>query len=383
MEKQIVSVAAHEEGVRLRWRFNKERYQLYLSGSRSDHLKLANLIKDQIERDILAGVFDTTRKRYQKMMTPVKRVVSYPYDDWFKDYLASKSMNLTDDNMPSYYLGAKKLLIKWRYENLDDLPLKLAEENYSARTFNDRRNCLVPFFEFLVTKKRIPNNPLALVKNKRKEKYIPNRIPFTDGEVKLILEAIKTNEFKPKSSQYKHSLYYPFVAFMLETGVRNAEAIGLQVRDILWDEKAVRICRSLARTRKGTHANARKEKGTKMDNVRYIPLNDFLIDLLKPLCNLKSPTDIVFTSYRGNSIDDHAFQRRVFKPILKKLKIPDRDIYAFRHTFATRMVQLGMKPHQVAYLLGDRLDTVINNYFHVERENLKLPSLNDRLGLTG
>lgn len=383
MTKRIVTVSAHEEGLRLRWRYQKVRYQIYLSSSKPDYQILAEQIRNQIEEDILSTTFDTTRKKYQNMVPSVTQVTGYPYTQWFTDYLESKSLNVSDDNIPSYYRGAKRLLIKWQYEPLDKLPGKLAEENFSNRTFNDRRNCLVPFFNYLVQKKRIPENPLINVNNRKKEKYIPNRVPFTDVEVKLILNALKTDQFKKKGAQYSHVKYYPFVAFMLETGVRNAEAIGLQVRDILWDDKSVRICRSLARTSKGTHANARVEKGTKMENVRFIPLNDFLIDLLKPLCKDKLPTDTVFTGYRTKSIDDHAFQRRVFKPILKHLGIPNRDIYAFRHTFATRMVQLGIKPHQVAYLMGDSLETIINNYFHPERENLQLPSLNHRLGLTG
>jgi integrase len=73
-------------------------------------------------------------------------------------------------------------------------------------------------------------------------------------------------------------------------------------------------------------------------------------------------------------IDDRMFQRRTFKPVLQALGIQDRDLYSCRHTFATRAVQSGMKAHEVAYLMGDNLQTVIANYYHKERVSVPLPA---------
>lgn len=72
----------------------------------------------------------------------------------------------------------------------------------------------------------------------------------------------------------------------------------------------------------------------------------------------------MFANENGNAIDDKMFLRRVFKPLQESLCIPYRVTYACRHTFATRAVRQGMKPHEVAYLMGDTVDTVLNNYFH-------------------
>jgi integrase len=291
----------------------------------------------------------------------------------FDRYLAAKSFNLTE--LPSYYADAKKLLQKWGTTDVDQVPVLLSKENFSAKVFNDRRNCLSPFFDFLTRKKRIADNPLKEVSNKRRLRHSDSRVPFTNEEVARLLHALKTNQFVNKCSRYTHSQYYPMIAFMIQTGVRNAEAIGLQVRDIYWDNDHVKICRALSRTSKGTHQAARKEKGTKNDNVRYIPMNAFLKELLLPLCWNKSSTDLVFTNENGNLIDDKALQRRVFKPLLKKLAVANRDLYACRHTFATRAVQAGMKPHEVAYLMGDRLDTIVKNYYHSEHIQTSLPEM--------
>jgi hypothetical protein len=47
------------------------------------------------------------------------------------------------------------------------------------------------------------------------------------------------------------------------------------------------------------------------------------------------------------------------------------------------MTQTGMKAYEVAYLMGDNLQTVINNYYHTERVTMELPNLIDRIAMFG
>jgi hypothetical protein len=47
--------------------------------------------------------------------------------------------------------------------------------------------------------------------------------------------------------------------------------------------------------------------------------------LLKEASDKKKGNELVFTSVKGSAIDDNQFQKRVFKPMLKKLGIPERD----------------------------------------------------------
>jgi integrase len=339
---------------------------------------VAARLKQVIEDDYAAGRYDSTLERYRQMvkysLVPEITLSSRGLDlvKEFNAYLGAKSIRIGDD-LPNYYSQARNLLQQWGQVSLDDIPVLLANKDYSPRTFNDRRNCLSRFFKYLVRKKKILDNPLEEVTTRKPADHIEKRVPFTQQEVLRILSALKNDTFR--KGRYTHSQYYPLVAFMVQTGVRNAEALGLQVRDVKFDTGELRICRSLARTKRGTHAAARKEKGTKTDNIRYIPMNTFLIDLLVPLCAGKTDTQLVFINQNGNSIDDKKFQDRVFKPVLRQLGIPNRDLYAVRHTFATRAVQSGMKPHEVAYLMGDNLDTIIKNYYHKEKIQTVLPDM--------
>ena len=102
-------------------------------------------------------------------------------------------------------------------------------------------------------------------------------------------------------------------------------------------------------------------------------MDDYIHDLLLPLCEGRASEAFVFVSRNDKPVDDRMFQRRVFKPRLKELEIGERDLYACRHTFATRAVRQGMKPHEVAYLMGDSVNVVLANYFHNDQRPVRLP----------
>lgn len=110
-----------------------------------------------------------------------------------------------------------------------------------------------------------------------------------------------------------------------------------------------------------------------MENVRFIPMDDYLVSLLQPILKSREGNAFVFVN-NGNPIHDKMFQRRIFRPLLELLKIDKRDLCACRHTFATRAVQQGMRPHEVAYIMGDSVEVVLQNYFHNHRRPDHLPS---------
>lgn len=210
-------------------------------------------------------------------------------------------------------------------------------------------------------------------KNKKK---CARRKPLEENEIVTFLEAIKNDTHCPSSSRFKHSYYYAFLAFIFHTGVRNAEAIGLRVKHIDFENKQIEISETFARTVKGTNHAARIEKGTKMQNTRYLPLSNELSEILEVQVQNKKPDDFVFTSQQGLSIDDRMLQRRIVKPVMKELGFGDRDLYAARHSFGTRAIQQGMVLTDLAYLMGhSTIETAMRNYVSVTRQAPVLPTI--------
>ncbi|RYZ80848.1 MAG: hypothetical protein EOP04_25110, partial [Proteobacteria bacterium] len=365
--KGSVTISPYRNGFRIRWRHNGQRLVIHVPPSIPNYATIASSIKTIIEQDLSSNNFDESLRRYRAFLEFEKAALQeieveqrkqsslLPKGNQEKDihhkagesinvlkefsrYLASKSMSIDPDKLSSYYTQTISMLKKWGDFDLEDTPIKLGAEKFGPKTFNDRRNCLIKFFAWLVKKGKIKENPLEEVATKRRQRNCEQRKPFTESEIVAILEALQKNRFKKPSARYSHSQYVPFVKFMLYTGVRNAEAVGLKVKDITFPNAddlrtgSIRICRTLARTAKGSHAGARKEKGTKMNNVRLLPFNKPLLDLLLSVCKNRQPEEYVFLNENGNPIDDKKFLKYIFKPVQEELKIEKRDLYACRHT---------------------------------------------------
>jgi integrase len=382
-----VTINPLKGGLRIRWRIRpgERQKEIFVGPTVNGYQEIALQLKTQIESDLIHGTCDETLGRYKAQLRKTVLLeliqeqsnVNAPV---FPDNgTGSTTTNLdllkefdrfaidcgqSPYAMTEYYRTTKWLLEKWGKFALEDTTMKLHEHGYSSRSFNHRKTCMSKFFDWLVKKRKIIENPLANVKNKRKDKSPAARDPFTEREAVAILDALRKDLYRNPSSRYSHKQYYSFVAFMLHVGTRNGEAIGLRVKDVDFDNLELKIEHSFSRTQKGTHAAARVLKATKNDNVRLIPIDQYLYDLLSPLCTGRSSGDFVFVTENGNPIDDKMFQRRVWKLVLEKLNIPKRDLYACRHTFATRAVRQGMKPHQVAYIMGDTVETILRTYFH-------------------
>jgi integrase len=357
---------------------------------------VAKALKAIIETDLLRNTYDNTLEKYKQLLHDVALQDSMfadqihyvpPYAQSatplqppkkpfellaeFNNYLGVKGIR--ESHIPVYYYYTRQMLRRWGAVELDAIPALLSNEPISNRTFNDRRNCLFKFFEWCERKEKIAANLLADVATKKRPKAIDQRKPFTDSEAVRILEALRCDTYS-KSTGFPHSQYWRFVAFLLHTGTRNGEAIGLKIKDVDLEHREIRIAYSLSRTRQGSHIGARVLKGTKMENERILPLDDYLLQLLEPICLGRSGDDFVFVNRNGNAIDDRMFQRRILKPLLSALQIQHRDLYACRHTFATRAVRQGLRPHEVAYLMGDSVEMVLSNYFHNQHRPGILPA---------
>jgi integrase len=396
--KGSVSIGPAKGGLRLRWMYGNKRHELYVAPSLPKFEQTAYTLKTIIEQDLITSDYDDTLQRYKELLkrAALQELVQEQLNINQCSHIAGKllgntSQTITQEGLDlirefdryvavknkrddtNYYYLTKKFLLKCGVLDIEDIPIRLGEEKWSPKTFNDRRNCLDAFFDYLVQKKKIGSNPLQFVDNKERDRMHLQRLPFSDCEIAAILDALQTNRFVKKSSRYSHSQYYPFVAFLFHVGCRPGEAIGLKVRDVNFDDDKIRIGNSLSRTLKGSNNAARVYKSTKNKKVRSIPMDPFLRNLMEKMCYGKGREEYVFQNENGNTIDDRMFLRRVFRPVLEKLEIDKRDVYACRHTFATRAVRQGMKPHEVAYLMGDNTETILQNYFHNNQMPDRLP----------
>lgn len=167
----------------------------------------------------------------------------------------------------------------------------------------------------------------------------------------------------------KHACLF---AFLLTTGARPSEALGLKWTDIGLDTATATIQRTLQwHTTGGFYFAETKTKGSR----RAVPLPTTLVEQLKAhranqaetLLKIGVRTDLVFANSEGAPIMRKNLVRRHFKPAIKTAKLPPNlSLYCLRHTCASLLLQAGTHPKVVAERLGHSSTTLtMDVYSHV------------------
>lgn len=164
-------------------------------------------------------------------------------------------------------------------------------------------------------------------------------------------------------------------AFMLAlgTGLRRGELLGLHWEDVDLEEGVLRVKRNIVYVRgKGIVVQPPKtEKGNRM-----VPIPKLVLKMLEGhqerlkkdgLYRLDGP---VFPSKAGGYIYPDNFER-TFRKLRQKAGLESVNLHALRHTFATRLLELGEDLKVVQELLGHaRIGITADIYTHVT-ERLK------------
>ena len=372
-QKGTVSVENYKGRIRLRWRYQAKRYSLSLTVYSKQNLFQARILALEIEQDILTNMFDFTLIKYggkdANSNKKSKSIVAY-FEDWVSFY---KQM---DCEIHTNYNSTRNMLRKWGKISQENIVKKFNAETFCSKTYNRRLTILKNYINWLIEQNVWTFNPLLSVNNK-KNKIIKhsNRTPFTEEEIHKILSAFKLNTACSSHSNFKHSYYYPFIYFIFKTGCRPSEAVGLRASSIDFKNEIITIKEVLARTIKHTSSLHRVRKETKNGKIRSLPLTQDLIDVLKPLIDKKLADDLVFLSPKGKAIDDKNFQARIFRQVLNKLAIPPRVLYACRHTFGSRCIDIGLSPVMTAFLMGNSPEVALKNYTHQMQIPKNLPEI--------
>jgi integrase len=189
---------------------------------------------------------------------------------------------------------------------------------------------------------------------------------FERQEIEHILAAFGSNEFCSKFSVQPHSRYLGYVKFLALTGFRPEEAIALTWSDIKGSEIIVSRAYSQGIL-----------KATKTYEARSFPVNSQLAQLLK---SLPKKQNLVFPSVESGHINQHNFNERYWKPIVKQLVasgkvneyLPTNNL---RHSWITRMLRSGLDIATVARLAGNKPDTIMRHYLAAQTRDLILPDL--------
>ncbi|WP_348918734.1 tyrosine-type recombinase/integrase, partial [Adonisia turfae] len=85
--------------------------------------------------------------------------------------------------------------------------------------------------------------------------------------------------------------------------------------------------------------------------------------------------DLVFTSPKGNPIDDHNFRKRHWTPALAAANVPYRKPYNTRHSFISQAIDQGWSISEIASITGNSEETILRHYTGSVRGEAELKSV--------
>jgi len=230
-------------------------------------------------------------------------------------------------------------------------------------------------FQSAVDNELILKNPMT--KYVRCTSGKPSKPPrvLSVEEQKLFLETTKESS---NFNQY---------AFLLQTGLRTGEMIGLKWSDIDFEKRILHVSRTME-YRYSVGEWRIGETKTK-NGCRDIPLTTEAIEILKrqkkKVQELKTVkmefSDFVFLSRKGEPTKNSAYDTKLMY-YCDKVGMQRFSMHTLRHTFATRCIEAGMRPKTLQMILGhSNIGITMNLYVHVtDEEKVKeLSNIEDML----
>ncbi|MDZ4864391.1 MAG: tyrosine-type recombinase/integrase [Gemmatimonadota bacterium] len=167
------------------------------------------------------------------------------------------------------------------------------------------------------------------------------------------------------------AVLYALFTVMIDTGLRPGEAAGLKWSDL--EGSHLRVRRAWKQLGEGKWGLG----PTKTGKPRSIPLGkrtQLALARLKQERNtwrvyaegIFHDEDFIFTSAVGTPVDFQNIRSQHFKPMLKRLQLPDIRLYDLRHTAATILMGEKVNPKVVQERLGHSSITLtLDTYSHV------------------
>ena len=227
----------------------------------------------------------------------------------------------------------------------------LYDLKYSNRAIARHISTLRSYFKYLKKNDLIKNNPMTLISNPKVEKKLPKVV------YPLELEEILNTPDKTTPLGLRDALV---LELLYSTGVRVSELVSIEIDDINFNSKEIRI------VGKGS-----KERVVLFGNRCLNLINDYLSNSRIHFVNSKYPSSYLLLSKTGKKINTREIRNiidRVVNDAGLKLHISP---HVLRHTFATDMLNNGSDLRSVQELLGHESLSTTTIYTHITNERLR------------
>ncbi|MBE9136193.1 site-specific integrase [Nodosilinea sp. LEGE 07088] len=378
--KGNVSIESFRGRLRLRFRFNGQRYSMSLGIPDTQvNWRVAERRARQIEDDMRlqlahgGNYFDPSLDKYkpesvlsvsepdiQPEMQPKLAELWQQYVEARKTGKSPSTIRMYGwvanhlDRCPHKYLGDHQAVFDWVTTHVPADSAKRVMMHLGSCCRWAKRSDLIGSNPF--------DGMAADVKVKKSGTEEDEINPFTREERDRIIAAFKANRY--------YSYYAPLMEFLFFTGCRPSEAIALQWKHI--GSKVITFKQAVV-------YDGRRlvlKEGLKTQKMRRFPVNAQLTELLNSLKPTSADAEaFVFPSRETKFIDWHNFTNRAWAKVMASLPdIEYRNPYQTRHTFCSLCREANIPSIQIAKWVGNSAQ-MIDRVYAKPTDHIQVPEL--------
>ena len=292
-------------------------------------------------------------------------------DAWFEYWIDVKKKTVRPNTVRNYTerynkniqkVIGKKVLTEVKPIHCQKIFTNMADEGYRTSTIYQVRVTLFNMLEFAKENDVILSNPCKKSVKSDMGKPSQKKEALTIDIQKKFLEYATGRSYE---NQYR---------FILQTGLRTGELVGLKWEDVDLEKKTVKIQRSMEYRHSVGEWRIGEPKSK--SGYRTIPLTDESIRILisqkekngRIKVIQEEWSDYIFLSRKGEPVKNSAYDTALFK-ICEKAGINKFSMHVLRHTFATRCIEGGMMPKTLQKILGhSNIGITMNLYVHITED---------------
>ncbi|MBL7900118.1 MAG: tyrosine-type recombinase/integrase [Crocinitomicaceae bacterium] len=203
----------------------------------------------------------------------------------------------------------------------------LVESGLENSSVNRKLSSIKTFYRFLRQKGNCEINPCAKLKGLKKKKSLPQFVPES--------QMWNDNIFDEQQDEFDKAMDQLMIEMFYQTGIRQAELIGLKENDV---------------------SSAKIKVLGKRNKERIIPISQNLWTLISRFQSIKKSLglkgEFLFLLKNGKKLTPKFVYRKVNYYLGKATDLSKKSPHVLRHTFATHMLNNGATLESIKKLLG-------------------------------
>jgi len=258
-----------------------------------------------------------------------------------------------------YGKSGKRELAEMERADLEAFIEHVQDRGLRISTVRTRLACIIAFLHFLMEQDLIP---LSLLKRRIKLK-LPEVLPraMHPADVKKLLSVI--DDIRDRA----------LILLLLRTGMRIGEALGLRLNDLDMQDRKVHLF-----------------QGEKNSMGRVVYLSDDVLGALKLWVRRRDPNKEFVFYGRNNKPICYSTGRSRFVQYIQKAGLEQKGytVHCLRHTFASELLNAGMRLECLQQLLGHQDIEVTRRYARLtdrtrEEEYFRAMAIIEKGGING